>query len=516
MTFTYPQNDLDQPQRLLSMLGSFWSGLYQGNDLIETIVAARAKLEQQTQRDLMELLASVSRFSVPIFHREHWTFLSFLESDVNQSEALILPYLNEATEVYSSTTTHAYGVVQAQTTFSVETPANLVDVRLALNRMTDPSKTWVHGVDFWLSDGLITFRQNPFDDEFVARQEIWENGEIVDRMAGLWLYHGQWEWHTTYEQFGYALKLQMQSSEGYRTLVNALLDALAEGTKIRDVQQAWSAITGVPLTKEDGEVVESIRNDSRHLVIVTDRHAYTFTLGSTPLVAVGQVLKAGEPLTATLQFYELQQGDAPSDLTSLTLGSGFLASGYYSTVTFDNVEKPLVVETDSEGYTKVSWELGGFPGDLEKFWDDVHQQGKLKGKTLAHFLDTRANPQGEPTAAMLPATINPLQFLCSNFLWANCFLVRIQSRYLHPTRRLGLYAAEFLRKIIPPHTAMLVIVELEVFDSPVIMDGPGDETRPGYSEQAYLSPVMPVSETLNGTSMVQERVILKQLAGRCE
>ena len=72
--------------------------------------------------------------------------------------------------------------------------------------------------------------------------------QVVDREINLWVYRGQFDWHTTYEQFGYVLGLHAaQSSQQYKDLVNAVFDALVEGTTARAVQAALSAIADVPI-----------------------------------------------------------------------------------------------------------------------------------------------------------------------------------------------------------------------------------------------------------------------------
>lgn len=118
--------------------------------------------------------------------------------------------------------------------------------------------------------------------------------------------------------------------------------------------------------------------------------------------------------------------------------------------------------------TKVSFDVGGFPFDVEKFFDEIHARGVEKGETLAHLLDTRTNQAGEPTAANLPPTINPLKFLAETALRGNAFVVRY-SMSAFGENPAGVENVEFLRKIIPPHTAMLLLIELQGFRDSVNM-----------------------------------------------
>lgn len=515
--FVYPRGSHDDSELLLQLLGSYWHNVYEGADQVQSLAYSRAQRDIQTHLDLLELIAAISRTTTPIFHRENWYLLTIKESEINTDEQLMATYEQDSTRQYSEGTDLEYGVVPgSQAAYSVAIPDELVNCPLIFNRVTAPSLTWTKGIDYWIPKaGLLTFRENPFDNSLVAVREIFVNNEVTDREAALWIFRGEFDWDMLYQQFGYALKMRLQSSDGYRQLINAVLDALTQGTTKRSLQYAWSAITGIPLVWEDEETVEAIRTDRRGLVVVTDQHIYRFPSGSRTLVSEGDVVYGGDSLVDTLQFFEFNRGVVPADLIGLAMGRGFLTAGYYGDITFENTETPLIVEPDVDGFTKVSFDLGGFPADVEYFWEQVHTRGIAAGQTLAHLLDVRDNPIGEPLAASLPATINPLEFLCQNLLRFNAFVVYIRAGVLGDDS-LGLSAAAHLRRIIPPATAMLVVVELGITDEPVIMDGPGDDEHPGYEETVSGFPCMVISETLDGTTMITEDVQLKQLRGKCE
>lgn len=85
---------------------------------------------------------------------------------------------------------------------------------------------------------------------------------------------------------------------------------------------------------------------------------------------------------------------------------------------------------------------------------------RSKVGTLAHILDKRAQPDGEPTADNLPKTINPLEFVIANVLRNNVFLVQIRIGSLGQNR-LGMYNVRHLRQLLPPQAAMIVIFDLQ-------------------------------------------------------
>lgn len=515
--FRYPQNDFDDPERLLGLLGSFWASSYQGNSLLEDLAGTVGQMAQQSHLQFLELLCSISRIDVPIFHQDNWYGLRILESELNTDQSLIETYKTPANANYQATTSLAYGEIGGQTYYSITKPEGLEDVKVIFNRLTAPSVQLTKGVDYWLRDSVITVRDNPFNNPLIPKRKILSgNGTVTDQECVLWLYRGQWDWDVIYEQFGYALRLKLKSSQGYKDFINAIFDAFVEGTSIRTQQQALASAFGVPLVIEAEETVENILSDADRLNVITDQHVYQFPLGATTIVSVGDTVRAGDPLTDLFQVFELNRGTEilPTDISAISTGPGVLAWGFWGDLTWENQEQAIVVEENVNGYTKVSWDLGGFPFDEEKFWDDVHAAGVAANETLAMLLDVRDNPVGQPAAASLPATVNPLQFLADNLLRNNAFIVKVK-----PGSQLGDQLAFVpvgqLRKIQPPHTLMILIVELVYADSPVIMEAPGTDTEPGYEETVGGFPYMVISETLDPATYVAERVRTSKIDGRC-
>jgi hypothetical protein len=217
-----------------------------------------------------------------------------------------------------------------------------------------------------------------------------------------------------------------------------------------------------------------------------------------------------------LQVFELNRGTtiSPAAISALTVGSGVLAWGFWGDITFENKSTPVVVEPNVDGYTKVSWDLGGFPFDIVKFWDDVHAAGIAKNQTLAMLLDVRSEPVGQPTAASLPTTINPLQFLTDNLLRNNAYIVKVKPGS-QLVNQLKFVPVEQLRKIQPPQSLMMLIVELGYADNPVIMENPGTELSPGYEEAFAGFPCMAIAEAMDPSTFISEQVRITTIGGRC-
>lgn len=507
MAYTFP-TELDDSQRLLAIVGSFWADTYQGNQLVESALHARAQLSAQAHANFLDLLASVSRFKVPVFHRQNWTAITLRESDLRQDN--LAKFDGEFT--FSSGLSFDVPPNTPFFVWALTDPPE--DVRIICDSIIRQTVAYVAGLDFFLRDGQLWLRANPFDNPLVIPTEVFTDDVVTDRECILWLYRGDWDWDSIFEQFGYAIDVRLKSSVRYRELVNAIYDGFTEGTGGRCVEEAMQAICDVPLAAGT-ETVEHIIKDRRHLWVITDTGAYRYGLNATPIVAVGDQVSAGQPLVDALQFFELNRGQRSEMLRALAISSnGLLATGYHHDLVFENKLVPLVVDSSGE-YTRISFEIGGMPFDVEKFWDDVHAAGVAAGQTLAMLMAGKpADPQYAQVGALsLPATINPLQFLTTNVLRNNLYVILVKPTGFGPDA-LGLTNARHLRKLIPPHTAAIILAELAVPADQVIMDGPGSETAPGYEERVTSFQGSAIAEAI-GPDMVRERVKIVVIGGQC-
>jgi hypothetical protein len=505
----YPRNDLDRPNVIQQLLGSFWSVVYQGQDFVGDLCSSKARLATQAQQNLVELLASVSRYTIPVFHREYWTTLTIRESHlVRQFEPAVI-YDATATAVWSAGLGgNQFGQLLPASTLNDVLAAHLHRAPLLVNRMLQPSVTLVDGIDYRTDFDRITFYENPFHNNLIPKVELLgAQGEVIDREITLWIYGGEWDLSNVYNQFGYALSLYARSSENYKTLVNAILDATTIGTTAQAQRLMFAATTGIPVVVEAQETVEYIVNESTKMQIITDQHVYTFAPSTVPTVVVGQEVYAGDTLTDALQLYELHRGSSAilPEFDYLTISSELLHGYYLSGLTFVNDDVPLDATATMTGDIQVSWQLLGPAVDVQRFWQEVRQREQSSGVTLGQLIHDSTGATTPLTLGSLPTTINPLQFLVDNLLRANAAIVRIRHRSGSPANSIPL-PIEYIRRVQPPHTHLLILQEF-LLTGPVIdptdVAGP---LGPWYSEELYgfdlMSLTTPIDPSLYLTGQV--------------
>lgn len=518
--FVYPGSDFDRSRNLIAALGSFWARTYTGVDQVHSYVTATAQIANQTYQNLIETVEALSRFDVPLFHTETLTPVVLKKSERNSARTTI-------TRFDSSDATFGSGLqfdtAPTASFFSFPLPPNLAAVTQLFNRITFPTGVLLKNSDFLIDAerGALIFAQDPFENPVFTKRPAPDNA--ADEELTLWGFCGKFDYNNVFNQFAYAVGIKLRTSQSYKELTNAVISGLVEGGATAAIlDAAIAAICGIPVSVGPNETVELVDNDARGLLIVTDKAVYRFAENATPRVEVGQVIAAGTQLVHGIDVHEFFVGNIyaregassviccpppnnvlasnawetlsteaedellidPNDaqcqpvrraITAIALDHGFLSSCFYGDLVFENRVVPLEVDTaHPSGYTYVKFRLGGYPADVEQFFNEVHDRGiqaaefrkaqtecapKLKIGTLAHLLDKRVNAQTEPTTAHLPKTINPLRFLVENVLRNNVFVVRISVSALG-LDHLGLYNIRHLRQLLPPQTAMIVIFEL--------------------------------------------------------
>lgn len=493
---TYPASQLDQPDLILALMGSLWSETYDGQDVVERLVAGRAELAKNTFSVLRDAITTRSRLQCPVFRVD-----GHRHCPVLRSKAVIRSARFGGRVEFDDG--YRFGD-EFEDWVSYPTPAGLAGVKVITNRLTEPSAVLFYGLDFWLEDGRLLFRVDPFDDDRFARKGVTDDGVEVDQELDLWLDRPEFERHYVRDHWGYVAGAEADSSRGYKDLVNGLFDMLVLGSSSGLAVDAVALALGVPLAKGD-ETVTEVAADGLHTLVLTDKNAYRLSADSEATVAAGDTLAAGDPLCDAVRLYEFNRSQLPDSLLGLTLGPGFLLGRYIGEVGFPNRDVPLKVETVGE-HTKLSCELGGHPADVATFWAELHARGVARGRTLAHALDRRDDPEGEPQVENLPTTINPLDLIADSALRYNAFVVRAQVGEATEDAA-GLWLLAAAQRLVPLHTAMILLLDAPRVIDELSIGGADDEIDSFDAAETYEHTVWDV---------VQPVITARPVSGFCQ
>ena len=505
----YPESDLNQGRDLLVQLGSFWSEIFGDRDVLQTHLRSSAHEQAQSHLDFLEAVASVSRFTVPVFHKEDWHLITFRQSDAQDTPSVYrtgdLVYGQQPGTVINRPAgfVQTYGGQDVPGQVRVPLPDTMVDAPVTLqNLVVDPSRVLAKDIDYDVEKRydtyVLRFREDPFTDDLIPRRDVVDDdGNVVDVEIALWAYKGDFDLEHIWIQFGYVMSLQLESSQFYKDLLNAVWDSHVLGFSRAGMEAFLAATSGAPIILNPRETVEVVRDETDSKLVVTDANVYRVPAGGNVLLSVGTTYLAGTAVSDAFSITELAGHDPDySAIPALALNENFLSGDFLSELFVeDKVAEVEYHGLDEEGRAFVTFQVSGFPADVELFWRQVQERGRLEGQTLANLLDQRTDPQGEPTAADLPATLNPLQFML-DIMKNNLFVLQVKpGAFDDDAPGLGLFRA--LRNVMPPHTTYVVFIEITPDGEIVDLSQAGGEDEPGAEDSAG---------TFHGSSLLMDEL----------
>lgn len=483
---------------LIRTIGSFWYYYFSDRDALKTIYRAEGHRQGQVYLDYLTAVASVSRFDIPVFSTQDWYLLTLRQSDRDRVSNI---YGQEGLTYGGGA---AYGTPQEdKVLFPLPSDGffgDLAQVQYTIyNRIVYPSKTWTSGLEVSIDRdrGVIEFRDDPFESDYVARRDVIdENGNTVDEEIGLWIYKGEFDLDLVYNHWGFAVGLQLQSSQFYKDIVNALWDMYVIGSNMAGFEQIFSASLGIPLVREAVERVERLVVETDRQLVITDKQVYEFSSNANITVVPGDSLVAGQAMSDDLRIIDLSGNDVDTNtIPALTFGDNFLSGGYFAELTFENRTVTLeYLGTDEDNKAVVVFEVGGFPGDVDTFFEQAQTLGKQPdSQTLAELLDLRDHPVGQPLPSNLPSTINPLEFVLDNIMKNHLVLVKVRTAAILQDAP-GLAILRYMRNVIPPQMTFIVYVEVAPDADTIDLGQAGGEDTPGAEDTPTRFDGIPVED----------------------
>lgn len=464
-----PIDDLDRGEALLQRTGSFWSSVFPDNDKFRVILEGLAHLRAQYEVDRAEAKELVGRHTAPWSHQTLHLPLRLLRSQAKETGVVYGPNLaffgpQPAGQTYPEGLTLKFGEPPGFGPTSMPLTANVLDLPWCItNLVRSPTRTWVNGVDYWVDRGSrrLNFRDDPFADPKVAWRPVTSPDGSEDQEILLWAWRAETDRRYLQDYWAYAFDLDLTSTEASRNLLNAYADGLVGGLSRDRLTEFLAAVADTPLTGSDEVLLASIdEGDSR--LILTDKAAYRVPREASASASVGETIRRGRPVTDAVTVSEVC-GSNPdwSLLNGISVPPELLGAGYRGALSFVNQDLPsIVVYPGEHGRTELRVATGGFADDVEKFWSEVHRRGIAAGATFAELLDTRSNPTGQPTAANLPAVLNPMLFVAGYFLADNMTTARLRTGSFGPDGP-GIHNIRRMTDVIPAHVFLALQTELD-------------------------------------------------------
>lgn len=482
-------SDLTSPDYFAEFLGSSWNHVYAGRNLAAGTSAFSAHAILQLYQKMVEAVNRLGISTIDPTVTELVTPVIFRQSSFSTGPDLLTFGGGEAfgsqpegTRFRAGATFQFGGLEQKSGRYYVGVNDNVVSIGpVILNSLISPSLTWVEGVDFVLSDGVVAFKTNPFSDSRIPRRRVASDAspdgedEIVLWMTNVKTDSGEFQQH-----YGFAAPKLDPGTPEYFEAVRTCMRIIADGPSLSAVDHLIASLLGLPCVRGATETVMSISTFNGLPLVVTDLNLYLIKEGFSlrQEVVAGAVLECGHPLSDGSEVFDrTSQREWWLDLDGLQLGEAFFDSRIKSSLGFINTTVPVILGEieDVEGKIgrSASFYLAGAPADVQKFWDIAKQNGTLLKKPLGNLIYVKrgaVDAYGRPDFGKT-VMINPLQFLAEELIKDSVIVVQIKNSNRLPMKNL-FQCAPLIKNLLPPWLGMIILINVTVDDGVTFTSAP--------------------------------------------
>lgn len=249
----------------LNGLSDLWLRFFKDKEVLEALYRGAEVLVGQAYLDLVSNVLNVSMREVPVFNKELFRLLTIREDQVTYD------------------ITHNYWVFQL--------PESVKDFQYLYNKIFSPTTILEKGLHFEIDTSgeydELRFKTSPFDWEGsglsvpgVAERTIdviQDDGTTAEkRQLAFWIPDAQVDHYNLYLTYGYLLGRFEPSSESFRALLRGISQYFTLGPTPDRITSALNITVGLPLVRDDGEVLQEVTLSDGIRYVKTDKQTYEF------------------------------------------------------------------------------------------------------------------------------------------------------------------------------------------------------------------------------------------------
>jgi hypothetical protein len=218
-------NDKDA---LLHGLSDFWLRYFKDVGDLEALYEGTEVLFGQAYLNLLSDVLNASTIETPLFRKEYYRPILI-------SEDAVAPTGGDFPWTFTSET--SFGRIP-----------------LLQNKVYAPTAALEEGIDYLVDGNQISFKVNPFDPLMAGFASRELGGQ---RQLSLWAVDAAVDDFDLYLRFGHFFADKRRSSEAYRMFVRGLMQLYLLGPAIERIESALNVVSGLPVIRDDGEVIVS-------------------------------------------------------------------------------------------------------------------------------------------------------------------------------------------------------------------------------------------------------------------
>jgi len=448
----------------------FWANVFQDRELVTSYAAGLHNVSSQLYQQFAEACRTGDRNDVPVGERRRWHMLTLRENErdtsyvnaVRLGAGMTLGVQQEGTYAGGSVL-RVGGHVKLSGFTAYPLDGRVNDIAVVADAITAPTHVLVRDVDFYLRDGAIVFRDasDPFVLGFPSRTVMREG--VEGREAALWARDTVLTADMVYRFAGYAMGVRDDTSPWYLRYVNALWDLAQSGGTALALSRFVYTAANVPFAASDGEIVEYVgKRDDGSGVVITSAETYVFPHADTAVVAVGDSLSAGDPITSVVRIVGAEEAfDAGVTFVALP-GTGLTASASSSAVTYAG--------SDSNGNPVLRFDLSGSQDNIAAFWAHVDAFCASTGVNQADMMAAYLYDYRPLVTGAVWGVISPARFFVDYDYANSAHFVLIERSRLDEYGARGIYMLPEATRYLPAGLKLVAVVLAGAEDEHTVAD----------------------------------------------
>jgi len=322
-------------QRLLEVLGYFWSNLFLDSDFVVDYATSFAVPFSELADEVSRLPDYLSRYTVPI--TEPGSIRLFL-LDESEEDTNAYHYGDDGL-VYGGPALYGQeNLTGNMRKFPID--AGFEPKYLATS-IDSPATILELGVDYTIADGWITFLENPEGlTGLMKRAKL--VGDTTYFTFFFWGFQVQQDIEAVNNFFGSMVGVCGASTERTKRAVNVAWDLRVNGATVQSVGRLLSVLTDTDYVETAGTVAE-IYPEGDRICVLTENAVYTAPLEAAVLAETGDLLSPGDEIFDT---YAVKVGADVidfDDFEGIALGPEFLPA-LGAPLLFPNTQQAITKE----------------------------------------------------------------------------------------------------------------------------------------------------------------------------
>lgn len=356
-------NDFLSEDKVHGLLGAFWHSYYDSSEQVKSLVLSVVELQKQIAQESIELENALSRHTVDPFRKVLWYPVKVRKSQMEADSIRYAVY--DADTVYGDGTLYGSEVGRV---FTITVPSEIKTAEAAVNQILEPGFI-IENPE--IRSGKLILGVNPFDGSDFYVTEVYDiQGNVVDHEALIWLKNCEVDRDDIYNLFGYILGIKLPSSERYRDLVNAIMDSLVNGPSEGTLIKAVSAVTGIPVVRNDSETVISVSGNT----ITTDQQVYKFSDSDIITASPGDILFRNGVMSRGMNLVSGIDSPGNPDIPAMELTQRLVPIPGFNRAVILNSDQP-VKAVSVDGYSRVDIPFASVTPDTKLFNDTMWVRG---------------------------------------------------------------------------------------------------------------------------------------------